>query len=125
MAALLAEAVKKFVRDSVPEGSGTSPEEVESVVSLCLLGVHRTGQEDPRAMARAVSDPVLEHLVRRSRKARGIPALAKAFQFLIMEWCFRNGYLHEDWLWEWDGANEGQIKFSARMPLAMIPIPSE
>jgi hypothetical protein len=124
MAAVMSEAIRRFIQNSIPGGAKASAEEVDSVIRLCLLGVHRTGAEDPRALAKAVSDPLLEHLVKNVRKTREVPAMAKASQFFVIEWCHRNGHLEEDWKWEWEGADGGRILYRSRIPLESIAMPT-
>lgn len=122
MASVVSEAVSVLVRESMPDQSVSG--EVEAVLGLCMLGVHRTGSEDPRRMAAAVSGKLLEHLVRNVKRMRAVPAMGMAAQFLVLEWCFRNGHLEEDWRWEWEGTDGGKIHFRARIPLESIAIPS-
>lgn len=122
---LMAEVAKNMIAQMVPEGEKADPAEVEAVTAICMMGVYRNGTEDPKAVLRAVSDPLIEHLVRGLKKARENRSLAKVSQFFLMEWCFRNGYMEEDWRWEWVTKDEGRIVFKMRMPLEMIPIPSD
>ena len=118
---LMAEAAKSVVSQIVPDGS--NPKEIEAVTAVCMMGVYRSGTEDPKAMLRGVSDPLIEHLVKNLKKARENRALAKVSQFFLLEWCHRNGYLEEDWRWEWVNKNEGRLVFKTSIPLDMIPIP--
>ena len=114
-----------MIAQLVPEGTKTSPGEMEAVTAVCMMGVYRSGTEDPRAMLRAVSDPMIEHLAKNLKKARENRSLAKVAQFFLLEWCFRNGYMEEDWRWEWVNKNEGRIVYKTNIPLEMIPVPSE
>ncbi len=122
---LVATVAKNMVAQMVPPGEKADPAEIEAVTSVCMMGVYRDGTEDPRAELRRVSDPLIEHLVRGLKKARENKSLAKVSQFFLMEWCFRNGYMDADWRWEWTSKDEGRIVFSMRVPLEMIPIPSD
>lgn len=121
----MTEVTRRLIEQLVPEGSAESPAEIEAVASLCMMGVYRTGSEDPRSTLRSISDPLLLHLVKSLRKARDNRALAKVSQFFLIEWCYRNGYLEEDWRWEWKGANEGELHYRASIPLDMVPVPSD
>ncbi len=121
----MAEVAENMIAQLVPEGTKTDPDEMKAVTAVCMMGVYRTGSEDPRAMLRAVSGPMIEHLTKNLRRARENRALAKVSQFFLIEWCFRNGYLEEDWRWEWVTRDEGRMHFRSTMPLEMIPIPSD
>jgi len=114
-----------MISQLVPEGSEASAGEVEALTSVCMMGVHRRGDEDPRAELRKVSAPIIEHLVKNLKRAASNRALAKVSQFFVIEWCWRNDYLEEDWRWEWVNKHEGQLHFRPRIPLEMVPIPSE
>jgi hypothetical protein len=122
---LLSEVAKRMISQLLPEGSGCGPGEVEALTTVCMMGVYRSGTEDPRSELRKVSTPVIEHLVKNLSKATGNRALQKVSQFFVMEWCWRNDYLEEDWLWEWSGKDEGRMHFRPRIPWQMIPIPTE
>lgn len=121
----MSEVAKNMISQLVPDGVEANQAEIEAITAVCMMGVYRNGTEDPRAMLRQVSDPMIEHLVRSLKKARENRSLAKVSQFFLMEWCHRNGYMEEDWRWEWEGKNEGRIVFKTRIPLEMIPIPSD
>ncbi len=121
---LMAEVAKNMIAQLVPEGTTANPAEIEAVTAVCMMGVYRAGTEDPKAMLRPVSDPLIEHLVKSLGKARENRSLAKVSQFFLMEWCFRNGYMEDDWRWEWADKNEGRIVYRMRLPLEMIPIPT-
>jgi hypothetical protein len=122
---LLSEVAKRMISQLVPEGSEAAPGEIEAVTAVCMMGVYRSGTEDPRAELRKVSATLIDHLVRNLRKASDSKPLQKVSQFFLMEWCWRNEYLEEDWRWEWVNKNEGRMHFRSRVPLDMIPIPSE
>lgn len=119
------EVVASLVRSALdgPAAQVAGQKEVEALVSLCLIGVHRTGKEDPRALVRSVSDPLLEHLVSSLERLRDNRALRAVSQFLLVEWCFRNGYLLDDWRWEWVDGNEGRLHYLPKIPLEDVPLP--
>lgn len=121
----MSEVTRQMISQLLEKGGPTSSEEVEAVTSVCIMGVFRNGTEDPRAQLRKVSDPLILHLVKNLSKAKESKPLAKVSQFFLMEWCFRNGYLEEDWRWEWVTPNEGKMHFKPTMPLEMIPIPTD
>lgn len=123
--ALMSEVAKKMVSQLLEEGGSSSAEEVQAVTSVCMMGVFRTGSEDPRAELRKVSDPLILHLVKNLHRARESKPLAKVSQFFLIEWCFRNGYLEEDWRWEWVSRDEGRMHVKPTMPLEMIPVPTD
>lgn len=104
-------------------GPEASRHETEAVVQVFLFGFVRSGCENPKSMMGPISDALLEHLVKNLGAVSSIPNLAKVGQFFIMEWCWRNGHLVEDWRWEWKDKNSGDLKFLPRVPLSMIPIP--
>ncbi len=111
--------------DLLSDGGGGTSDEVEAVTAVCTMGVFRRGTEDPRALLRRVSDPLILHLVKNLAKAKESKPLAKVSQFFLIEWCYRNGYLEEDWRWEWVNPNEGRMHIKPTMPLEMIPIPTD
>ncbi len=98
-------------------------EEGEALASLCMMPVHRTGDENPREMLRCLSDPLLEHLVKNVESMKSNPALGRVGQFFVIEWCFRNDHLTEDWKWEWETKDRGKLNYSPRIPLEMVPLP--
>lgn len=116
----------KAVRDQMEKAMravGGNPDS-EAVVKMFMLGFVRTGEEDPRAIAREIPGPMLEHLVRNlPRLSAAVPNLAKVGQILVIEWCWRNDYLLEDWKWVWRDKHNGDIACLPRLPLSMIPIP--
>lgn len=105
------------------EAAGVRKDEMEAVVKVFLLGVHRTGSEDLRDMLRKVSDPLLEHIVKNMDTISLSPVLGKIGQFFVIEWCYRNDYLMDDWSWEWEGRDGGKANFLPRMPLDSVPLP--
>ena len=122
---LFMEMARKSILESIPKDTNISPEEIDYVIGVCMLGVYRTGNENPKAMLGIVSNELIEHMVKHLQKAKEHKDLAKGMQFFLLEWCWRNDYLNEDWRWEWINQNEGKIHFNARLPLEMIPIPSD
>lgn len=124
MADALRSTLIRLVQGSVPEGALRS-NEVEALVGLCMMGVSAIGDEDPKAMLSEVTDPVLEHLVCRMPELQSHDAMRPVSQFLMFEWCFRNGFLNDDWRWEWTGKSTGQAHISPRIPLSQVPLPSK
>jgi len=89
--ALMAEVAKSLIAQIVPDSSRASAEEMEAVTAVCMMGVYRDGTEDPRALLRKVSGPLIDHLAKNLKKAMENKSLAKVSQFFLLEWCYRNG----------------------------------
>lgn len=104
-------------------GPTASRQETEAVIQVFLFGFVRTGSENPKSMMGPITDQLLEHLVKNLPSLSSVPNLAKVGQFFLIEWCWRNGHLLEDWRWEWRDRNSGDLRFLPRVPLSMIPIP--
>jgi hypothetical protein len=102
-----------------------SNSDIEPVVQLCLFSFYRSGQEDPYDLTKKIPSPLLEHLIKNINSLTENSTLSKITQFLLIEWCWRNDYLNDDWQWEWVGKNEGTIHFNPRIPLNSIPLPTE
>lgn len=115
--------IRAHLEKAMRSAGGGAPES-EAVVKMFMFGFSRTGEEDPKALAREIQGPLLEHLVKNmSRLSSAMPNLAKVGQILVIEWCWRNDYLLEDWKWVWRGKDGGDIMCLPRVPLSMIPIP--
>lgn len=108
----------------MPGDSPVSGDEMEALLNLCMLGVSRTGSEDPKSMVRKLSDPLLEHALKHVAKNRADRVFVPISQILLIEWCWRNDYLREDWHWRWEDAGGGQMKYNPRIPLDMVPVPT-
>lgn len=123
MSDALRSTLVRLVQGSVPEGSLRAGE-IDALVGVCMMGVAAMGNEDPKSMLSEVTDPVLDHLASMMPELQGHDAMRSVSQFILFEWCFRNGFLNDDWRWEWTGKSTGQAHISPRVPLDQVPLPS-
>ena len=82
-----------------------------------------TGKENPRELMASIGDGVLRHLVAFREAVAANPALKGLSQFFLVEWCYRNGHMEEDWIWSWDGKDGGSIFFKPKTPLDQVELP--
>lgn len=120
------EAVKqiliRLLQEAVPAGALTEPE-INALSGMCVMAIAATGTEDPRALASQVSNPVLDHIVSRLPELQSHKLMGPVSQLLLIEWCYRNDYLNDDWMWEWTGPTTGQAHISPKIPLDQVPLP--
>jgi len=120
-------AVHDGVRDSIrallastlgAEGSGVPAAEAEALTDICMMGIGVSGKENPREMARLVSDGTLDGIVGNHEAVRRNPVVGRVFQIFLVEWCYRKGHLECDWAWKWASAGEGSLFYkSGGVPL--------
>lgn len=112
----------RLVSGAVPKGALRSGE-VDALVGICVMGISATGTEDPKSMCSQISDPILDHLVSRMDELKSNQIFKPVCQFLLFEWCFRNGHLDDDWRWEWTSGSSGQVHIRPKVPLDTITLP--
>jgi len=111
--------LKNVVKESVPNVS-ISNEELNIMAQLCAMSTVPTGDEDPRALLRGLSTPIIDGIISDSKRIRNNPVVRGVFQLFFIEWCFRHDHLHEDWKWSWDSSDEGKVKYRSKQPLEVI-----
>lgn len=119
--AAVLQAVQTTIRRTVPGGSNA--DDVENLSKLCVMALVPTGEEDARDLCSKLSDQVITFVVARIRELETNPAMQNMVKLLLLEWCFRNDYLEEDWQWEWVSPSSGRAHFNGRVPLDQIPLP--
>lgn len=101
-----------------------TPEDVKALTGLCYMSTKPSGQEDPKALVRSMSNKFIEAVKMNMQGMMKNPIVAPVAQFFFMEWCYRHGHLEEDWHWVWKSANEGDLKYRERIPLRTLAPPS-
>lgn len=101
-----------------------NPVDMGLLSQLCIMTVQPTGREKPRELIRQLSDKIIEQIVTKTNQLRENPMLGPICQMCVVEWSFRNNYLNEDWLWQWDGNTGGSLAYSSKIPLDQIPVPT-
>lgn len=119
------QVLRNTIKNIIPEDSPIPSEEIDALSQLCMMSMVPTGEEDPKALMRAVSDPVLQHFITKFKEFRSNPVIGKIAQFFLIEWCYRNDHLNGDWAWKWDNLNEGKVSYDSKIPLGEIPLPTE
>ena len=119
----LGNMLRSAVRELGDGGNGLDDVETEAVAQLCMMAFIPTGEEDPRELLRQMSDRLVDHVVTQLEKVKGHPVVGKICQFFLIEWCYRNGHLNGDWIWQWDGPGQGKLHYDPKVPLSMIALP--
>ena len=70
---------------------------------------------------RGLTDEVVDAVVTTAKTSITNPILGRLVKIFCIEWCFRHGHLEEDWKWEWQNPEHGQIHYRAIKPLEQIP----
>jgi hypothetical protein len=104
--------------------AGTPNTEIDALMQICVMGMIPTGDEKPKELMRSISDKMLDHLISNMNMIQSNPITGKVGQFFLIEWCYRNEHLYNDWTWVWDSANEGRMSFDPKIPLDQLVLPS-
>ena len=116
----LTNMIRNMIRDMLPPDFKTSNQEFDALTQLLLLMPFPTGEEDPKALVRQLSDGLLKTLVELSAK----PGTLQVFhQMFRVETMWRNQRLAEDWRWEWETENEGKIAWRPAFDSTIPPPP--
>ncbi len=110
MVALVGTMLKKALLSSMD----ASEEESIILAELCTMAAAPIGSEDPHSMMRSLTDQTVFAGAKKYIQIKDQPLVNRVGQFFFMEWCYRNGHLEEDWKWQWDTINEGQLLFRAK-----------
>jgi hypothetical protein len=116
--------LRNTIKGIIPKDSPVPADEVDALARLCTMSVVPSGEEDPKKLMRLVSDPIINHLVSRLEEFEANPILKNISQFFLIEWCYRNGHLNGDWVWNWEGQNGGHVSYDPKVPLEEIELPS-
>lgn len=121
----ITKALNDAVADIRPKNSEMESGEMEALTKLFMMAALPTGEENPRALLALMSDKLVEHIAARLEEAKKNQMVAQVCQFFLIEWCYRNGYLNGDWIWNWSGARQGQLHYDPRIPLSTVPLPKK
>lgn len=121
---LISNLFENFAKDVIPKTSSAPTNENQSIGNLVSLFLAPSLQSDPRSIMRSMSDNLVEHIVLNRGSIPNHPMMKMIFQLFLIEWCYRNDYMEEDWKWEWnkDGKN-GEALINPRIPMNQIPLP--
>jgi len=119
------QVLRNTIKGIIPDDSPVPSKEVDALAQLCMMSVVPTGKEDPKALMRTVSDPILEHFITKFKKFSEDQVIGKVSQFFLIEWCYRSDHLEGDWAWQWDSPNEGHVSYNSKIPLEEITLPVE
>lgn len=115
--------IEQIIKNSV-NTENISNQETESLIALCLMNFGSVGTENPRLLCSNLSDTLLDHIISHLNEIKENNQVFKSIiQILIIEWCYRNDYLEEDWKWEWTEPTVGQLHYRSKIPLNCIPLP--
>ncbi len=117
--AVLGNMLRAAIKHSIP-GLRIEAAEMDYLAQLCAMSTVPTGEEDPKALMRPLSDGLIDAVVLASKNAITNPILNRLVKFFYIEWCFRHGHLHEDWKWEWKSPLEGDLRYRSITPLEEI-----
>jgi hypothetical protein len=99
---------------------GLNAGESENFTKLCMAFTCPTGTEDIRLLVSSLPDGLLKHMASMANNHK-IPEPAKKLaKICLIEWCFRNGLLDVDWLWEWGAppnTQVGSLSFKSKISL--------
>jgi len=119
------QVLRNTIKNVVPKESPIPPKEIDALSQLCMISMIPSGDENPKALMREVSDSVLQHFVTKFKEFSSNPVIGKVAQFFLIEWCYRNDHLNGDWAWNWDSPNEGHVSYDPKTPLENIELPTE
>ena len=117
--------LKTMIAKLVPKNNKVTDIEIDALTQICVMGLLPTGDEEPRELMRMLSDNVLDHLICHLQAIQQNPIIGKIGQFFLIEWCYRNDNLNDDWRWQWDGPNEGHVSFDPKIPLDQVVLPKQ
>ena len=109
-------ALKSVVLSIVPM-SEVKDADMDAIAQLCALASVPMGDEDPHALTRSMSDKMLDEIIGNFARFERNSVFAPVSQFFFIEWCYRNGYLVQDWKWDWDSADEGHVTYKSICPI--------
>lgn len=121
----LVNVIRHITKRLTPKEDKITTVEIDALSQLCIMGVMPSGEEEPRKLLSQLSDPLLDHLISHLNVMKANPITGKICQFFLVEWCYRNGYLTDDWIWQWDNPNEGHVAYNSRVPLDQIALPAQ
>lgn len=112
--------VLKLLKQSTSLGDFKDTE-VAALTKLYMIGSNIiSGDENPRECMREISDQFLNYIIKHKKE---ISIMEKIGSFFVIEWCFRNNYLNEDWKWEWQSSDEGKLHYNPKIPISEITFP--
>lgn len=118
------ETVLNHIKSTIPKNASVPTNEGENISRIIALFISPTKDANPREIMRSLSDPIIEHLVSNHNNMPDHPMMKMIFQLFLIEWCYRNDYLLEDWVWRWeDDGKNGSADVNPRIPFADIPLP--
>jgi hypothetical protein len=119
------EQIASLVRNLIPKNANVPTDEGANISALIALFFNPSPESDPREIMRRISDALVEYMVKHRSKMPDHPMMKMIFQLFLIEWCFRNGHMEEDWKWEWDaGGKRGEAKMNMKVPINKISLPS-
>jgi len=102
------------VRAAVPDGGKIGPEDVGSLSRLVAVASGAGG--DPKEALRSLSDDVIDSMFLKLDQMSANPLIGGVVRLISLEWCFRHGYLKEDWIWTPD-ENGGRASYRSDIPM--------
>ena len=119
------DSVLNLTKHLIPKNANVPTKEGDSIASLLKMFLAPSKNENPRDMMRGMSDALIEHLVTNRDKMPDHPMMKMMFQLFLLEWCYRNDYMLQDWEWEWNAdGKSGQAKVDLRIPFNQIQLPN-
>lgn len=113
-----------YLRKILPPDSNVPTEEIESIANLTSLFLYPDKNINLHELMRKFSDSLVEFIVKNRIEFKQHEMLSVILKLFIIEWCYRNGHLNEDWQWKWDEtSNKGEADIDPKIPLRDIPLP--
>ena len=109
------------VLSQFPKGiSESSEDDVSVLAAICMMRVAPSGKEDPRELMRQASDKIVNRVALQFRTMNTDPIMSPIAQLFLIEWAYRRDYLNQDWRWEWNSDQEGQVRYDPRISIDQI-----
>jgi hypothetical protein len=102
------------VRAAVPDGGKIGPEDVGSLSRLVAVAAGAGG--DPKEALRSLSDEVVDSMFLKLDQMSKNPLVGGVVKLISLEWCFRHGFLKEDWIWTPD-EDGGKASYRSDIPM--------
>lgn len=113
-----------LINDLIPKNSNIPSDENINLASLISLFLNPSKEVNPHTIVRKLSDKLIEHIVQHRNEIPDNNMMKMILQLFIIEWIYRNDFMHQDWVWEWNtDGKSGEAKIDAKLPLDQIPLP--
>lgn len=94
----------------------------ESVIKLCVMALDPDGEENPKELIRSLSNRTIDKIASYHNSAHQDVIVGPISRLIVLEWCYRYGYLYDDWTWEWSTIRDGEAKYRPKVDMDDITL---